>query len=86
MVDSTVFIGAMIIAIVEAIKAIVPGISGAITTVVAIVVGALVAVFATHIGLGAVSVAQGILTALAAVGVHTVASTISQKNNPTPTP
>lgn len=79
MVDSTIFIGAMIIAIVEAIKQVVPGVSGAITTVVAVVVGALVAVFATHIGLGAITVAQGILTGLASAGVHTVASAVSTK-------
>jgi high-affinity Fe2+/Pb2+ permease len=80
MIDSAVFIGAMIIAIVEAIKAVVPGVSGAITTLVAIVVGALVAVFATHIGLPSITIVQGIVTALASVGVHTVASAVSSKN------
>jgi hypothetical protein len=79
MIDSTVFIGAMIIAIVQAIKEVVPGVSGAITTAVAIVVGALVAVFAPHIGVADISVSQGILTGLASVGVHTVASAVSTK-------
>lgn len=81
MIDSTVFIGAMIIAIVEAIKAVVPGVSGAVTTAVAVLVGALVAVFAPHIGIAPISVAQGILTGLASAGVHTVASAVGQKNS-----
>lgn len=80
MIDSSIFIGAMVIAIVEAIKAVAPGVNGAITTLVAIGVGALVAVFATHIGLGAVTIAQGALTGLASAGVHTVASAVSSKN------
>lgn len=80
MIDSTVFIGAMIIAVVQMIKEVFPQVSGAITTFVALAVGALVGVFATHIGLAPVTVAQGMLTALASVGVHTVASKVGTKS------
>jgi high-affinity Fe2+/Pb2+ permease len=79
MTDSTVFIGAIVIAIVQALKEVFPQISGAITTVVAVVVGALVAVLAPHIGVASISVAQGVLVGLAGVGVHTVASKVGTK-------
>ena len=83
MVDSYVFIGAIIIAITQAIKYVAPKVSGLITMVVAVLVGLVVALLSTPIGLGHISVAQGILTALAAVGVHTVAANTSTG---TPTP
>lgn len=83
MLDSAVFIGAIIIAITQAIKYLAPNVSGIITMFVALVVGAVVALLSTSIGVEHISVAQGILTALAAVGVHTVAANV---NTGTPTP
>lgn len=80
MVDSAVFIGAIIIAITEAIKMLAPKVSGALTIIVAVLVGITVALLGPAIGIVQISVAQGILTALAAVGVHTVASAIGTKN------
>lgn len=77
MVDSAVFIGAIIIAITQAIKYVAPGVRGIITMVVAIVVGILVALISGPVGIAHISVAQGILTALAAVGVHTTASNVN---------
>lgn len=80
MVDSVIFIGAIIIAITEAIKYVAPAVSGAITIMVAMLVGIGVALVGPHIGVAAISIAQGIMTALAAVGVHTVASKIGTQN------
>lgn len=67
-----VFIGAIIIAVTQAIKYVVPKVNGAITMVVAMALGVIVALLDTHIGIQDISVAQGIMTALAAVGTHTV--------------
>lgn len=76
MIDSTLFIGAIIIAVTQAIKAVWPVVSGAVTIIVACLVGVAVALLDTHIGVANITVAQGILTALAAVGVHTVAGKV----------
>lgn len=83
MIDSVVFIGAVIIAVTQAIKYLAVGVSGIVTMIVAVIVGVLVALLDTHIGIADITVAQGILTALAAVGVHTVAANV---NSSTPTP
>ena len=83
MIDSAIFIGAIIIAITQAIKYVAPKVNGVITMIVAMVVGALVALLAPHIGLTDITVAQGILTGLASVGAHTVASAV---NTGLPTP
>lgn len=77
MIDSMIFIGAMIIAITQIIKIIIPQVSGAITIGVAMLVGVGVALLAPYIGVAHLTIAQGIMDALAAVGVHTVASAAS---------
>jgi hypothetical protein len=77
MIDSAVFIGAIIIAITQALKFLNPKIAGLITMVVAVLVGILIALIDTGIGLANISVAQGILIALAAVGVHTTAASVN---------
>lgn len=74
MTDSAVFIGAIIIAITQAIKFLAPAVRGIVTIVVAVVVGLVVALISNGIGLTHISVASGILIALAAVGVHTTSS------------
>lgn len=76
MIDSVIFIAtviAAIIAVTQFIKFLSPQVRGAITIVVAIVVGIVVAILDTHIGVNDISIAQGILIGLAAVGVSTVA-------------
>lgn len=78
MIDSVLFIGAVIIAVTQAIKFVIPKVNGAVTIVVAGLLGLLVALIDTHIGVADVSVAQGILTGLAAAGVHTTASALSR--------
>lgn len=76
MVDGVVFIGAVIIAVTQAVKFLVPTINGALTIAVAVVVGVVVALLDAEIGVVDLTVAQGILTALASVGVHTTARQI----------
>ncbi len=76
MIDSVVFIGAVIIAVTAALKDLAPRISGWVTVLVAALLGLLVALVDTHIGIADISVAQGILTGLSAAGVHTVARQI----------
>lgn len=76
MIDSVLFIGAAIIAVTQFIKLIAPNVNGAITIVVAAALGLLVALIDTNIGVADITVAQGILTGLAAVGVHTTATRI----------
>lgn len=70
MVEGTLFIGAVIVAVTEFLKRLYDHDSrGALLIVVAGVVGALVAGFHTQLGVGAISVAQGVLAGLAAAGV-----------------
>ena len=76
MIDSAVFIGAVIIAVTSALKDIAPRIAGWVTIAVAALLGLLVAVIDTHIGIADISIAQGVLTGLGAAGVHTVARQI----------
>lgn len=76
MIDSVLFIGAAIIAVTQALKLLAPTVNGAVTIAVAALLGLLVALVDTHIGIADISVAQGILTGLAAVGVHTTATRI----------
>lgn len=71
MIEATIFIGAVIIAVTQLVKFLVPTINGAATIAVACAVGALVALLDIHIGVQDISVAQGILIALGAVGAHT---------------
>ena len=74
--DSVILIGAVIIAITQAVKFLAPNIHGAVTIGVAVLVGVLVAFIDTEIGVVDITVAQGIVTALAAVGVHSTARQI----------
>lgn len=76
MIEATLFIGLVIIAATQLCKYLVPRISGATTIAVACAVGVIVAVFDTSIGVQDISIAQGILIGLAAVGVHTTAKQI----------
>lgn len=68
MIDSTIFIGTIIAGVTELLRTH-PKINGAYTIVAALVVGIVVALLDTSIGIKDISVAQGILIALGAVGV-----------------
>lgn len=74
MIEADLFIGTIVVALVQALKEVFPQISGVLTTLAAMIVGALIAAFAPHVGVAPVSVAMGVLDGLAAVGVHTIAS------------
>lgn len=76
-VAATVIIGAVIIAITQALKEIFPGkINGAATIGISVVVGIVIAAIDQYIGVSDISIAEGILTALAASGAVTVAQKV----------
>lgn len=77
MIDSAIFIGAIIIAITQAIKFLAPKVVGIITMVVAVLVGIITALVSSGIGLTHITVAQGILIAIASIGVHTTAAAVN---------
>lgn len=74
MVEAAIFIPLIIIAITQMVKMALPQVTGFVTILVALVVGVLVAVVDTHIGVADVTVAQGLVLALGAVGVTAVAA------------
>lgn len=79
MVDSGIFLGAVIIAVTQAIKLAFPEkVHGVVTVGVAVALGVLLALVDTEIGVADISVAQGVLLALASVGVHTTASRVGE--------
>lgn len=74
--DALLFIGALIAGATEALKQWIPLISGKLTIIVAVVIGIGVALLDTHIGLVDITIAEGIVSALATVGVVTTVSKI----------
>jgi len=82
MVESTLFIGAVIVALTQVVKYLAPNINGAVTILVAAVVGVLVGLTDGLIGVTDVSVAQGLMIALAAVGTITTAQSFGSKTPP----
>jgi uncharacterized membrane protein YGL010W len=77
---TVIFIGTVIIAITEIVKRLWPDtITGALTIIVALLVGALSAVFSDWLDLAHLGVAQGVIIALASVGVHTTAAPSNAK-------
>ncbi len=72
--EISAFIGLVIISITQMVKMALPRVTGWITILVAFVVGVLVAVFDAHIGLADITIAQGIQSALAAIGGTTLFS------------
>lgn len=77
MIESTIFIGAVIVAVTEFVKALYDGnVRAAGLIVAAGVVGAAVGVLDVHIGVQDVSIAQGVLLGLSASGVYKVASKV----------
>lgn len=76
MIEGVIFIGLAIIATTQFIKSLVPNVNGAVTILVAVAIGIIVALIDKEIGVVDLTVAQGIVAGLAAVGVHTTASQI----------
>lgn len=76
MVEAAVFLGAVIIAATQFVKFLAPNVNGAWTVLVAAGLGLLLALVDKEIGVTDITVAQGILLGLAAVGVHSTARQI----------
>lgn len=74
MVEATIFIPLLIIAITQMLKMAFPQITGFLTILVAFVVGVVVALVDKEIGVVDVTIAQGLVLALGAVGITTLAS------------
>lgn len=74
MIDTALFIPLVIVAITQMVKMAVPGIQSWVSILVAFVVGILVAVFDGPIGLPDITIAQGVMSALTAVGVTVLAA------------
>lgn len=79
MIDAIIFIPLVIIAITKMIKMAFPQITGFLTILVAFAVGIVVALVDTHIGIVDVTVAQGLVYALGAIGVTVVAAEAQNK-------
>ena len=69
LVEATLFIGTVIIALTQLIKSVAPGIHGALTILVAALVGVIVALVDQLIGVTDINVATGLMTGLGAAGV-----------------
>lgn len=74
LVQAALFIPLLILAVTQLIKMAVPAVKGWVTIVVAFVIGVVVALLDTHIGVADISIAQGLVFALGAIGLSTVAS------------
>jgi hypothetical protein len=73
-VSAGIIIPLLIIAITQIIKMFVPRVNGAVTIVVALIIGVLIALLDTHIGVADITIAQGLVLALGAVGVTVLAN------------
>lgn len=77
MTEGAIFLGAVIIAVTQAVKLLVPKrVQGVVTIAVAALLGLVLALVDKEIGVVDITVAQGVLLGLAAAGVHTVAKTV----------
>lgn len=76
MVEGSVIIVAVVIAVTQLVKILVPKVVDAWIIAVAILVGIVIALIDTHIGVVDITVAQGVIIGLGAVGVHTVATKV----------
>lgn len=76
-VSAIILISIVIIAITQLIKYLAPNINGAVTIVVAVVVGILIALIDQFIGATDITIAEGVLAGLGAVGITTAASKVN---------
>lgn len=83
-VEATIFLGAVIIGATQFIKYLVPKVNGAATIAVAVVLGVLVAAFDTQIGVVDITIAEGVMAGLSAVGITTAASKLGSSANSFP--
>lgn len=74
LVEAAIFIPLVIIAVTQMIKMALPQISGFVTVLVALAVGIVVALVDTFIGVRDITVAEGLVLALGAIGITALAS------------
>lgn len=74
MVEATLFIPLIIIAVTQMIKMALPQITGFVTILVALGVGVGTALVDTNIGVQDVTIGQGLVLALGAVGITAIAA------------
>ncbi len=74
--EGVVFIGAVVVAVVDAAKSLSPKINGYVSVVLAGLIGGLIALVDVELGVQNLSVAEGILAGLAASGTVGVAKRI----------
>jgi hypothetical protein len=74
MTDAALFIPLIIVALTQILKMALPQITGFVTILVAFVVGLVVALVDTSIGVTDITIAQGLVLALGAIGISTLAS------------
>lgn len=73
MVEASLFIPLIIVAVTQLVKMGVPQIQGWVTVILAFVVGLVIALIDQLIGVTDISVAQGLVYALGAIGISVVA-------------
>lgn len=74
MVEAALFVPLIIVAVTQMFKMALPQITGFVTILVALVVGVVVALVDGPIGVTDISIAQGIVYALEAIGVTAIAA------------
>lgn len=80
-IDAVLFIGTVVVAVVEVIKYLAPGVRGAVTILVSALVGLIVSLVDVYIGVPDITPAFGILTGLGAAGVTAVAAKVNTSSN-----
>lgn len=73
MVEGALFLGIVILAVTQLIKMANPNVQGWLTIIVAFAVGLVIALVDTFIGVQDMSIAQGIMGALTAIGIASTA-------------
>lgn len=74
MVDAAILIPLVIVALTQMIKMLWPQVVAWVTILVALLVGVLVAVLAGPIGVAHITIAQGVVMALEAIGISALAN------------
>ena len=74
MVEAFIFIPLIILALTQLIKMAIPQVAGWLTIIVAVLLGILISLIDTFIGVVDVTIAQGIVFALEAIGISVIAN------------
>lgn len=74
MVDAIIFVPLIVVAVTQMLKMAIPAVTGWVTILVALCVGIVVAVLDTSIGVTDITIAQGIVASLEAIGISALAS------------